>query len=64
MDWWANTVAYSVMVGGAWMAFFDDHYRGIGAICLIIGVFAQWYFKDKAHKELVRHNKELEKKDE
>jgi len=64
MAWWANFVSGSLMVGGTWIVFFDEHYRGIGAVGVLIGVMIQYYFKDKAHKEQHRHNKAMEPKDD
>ena len=61
MTWWANFLSGSVIIGGAWMAFFDTHYRGIGAICLVLGVVIQYYFKHKSDKrEEEAHHKAME----
>jgi len=64
MAWWANFISGSLMVGGTWIVFFDEHYRGIGALGVLAGVIIQYYFKSKAHKELERHNKAMEPKDD
>lgn len=57
----ANIMSFLMIGGGIFMTFFDDHYKGIGAICLTGGLGLQWYFKSKAHKEIERHNREIEK---
>jgi hypothetical protein len=64
LAWWANLVSGGLMLGGTWIVFFDDHYRGIGAAGVLIGAVTQYYFKDKALKEQRRHNKAMEKRND
>ena len=64
-----NTCGWASISGGAGLVvldalnFLDTHATGIGVLCVIAGVFLQWYFKRREDKRATeRHNKEMERR--